>query len=140
MEQRILGINEVVKRCESLYNTLGLKNVLHLPGKRIDVADIPCLLIKEGDDKIIKYAGRQYSYPCFRTLDVIIECWDYSTGNVRNAYLETRKAILEGEGELLPDINVTIKEKKTIGPLNYDIPNVEGMMVVFEMSYFDGGP
>jgi len=139
MEQRILGMNEVGRRCRPLYNSLSLKGVIRLPDKSIDESDMPCVLIMEGDDKIIKYANRDFlGYPCNRSLNVIVECWDYSTGDVRNIHKEVRKAVLADKGILLS--GVIIREQQTIGPFNLNIPNVLGMRIVFNMNYTDEGP
>lgn len=139
MEQRQLGMDEIVKRCEPLYNSLNLKNLLLLPDRAVDKDDMPCILILEGDDLIDNRSGRNYlGYPCSRILNVIIECWDFSNGNIYNMYKGVREAVLVNKGILLK--GVVLREDKCVGPYNLGIPNILGMRVVFNMLYKDEGP
>ena len=139
MEQRELGMEEIMRRLRPLYTSLNLKNVLRIPSRAIDEEDMPCVLVMEGDDSVSKRASTDYlGYPCKRILNVTIECWDYSNGDVKNIYEETRKAVLAEKGILLQ--KVIIRESMAVGPYNFGIPNVLGMRVVFEMSYSDRGP
>jgi len=138
MDNKVLGLNEVETRCRPLYNTVPLKNLLRLPDRIVDSADMPCVLIMEGDDVITKRStGNYLGYPCSRVSNVIIECWDLSSGNVRNIKDEVLRVVLAEKGVLLQ--GVLIREQKTIGPFNLGIPKILGMRIVFELSYIDNG-
>ena len=140
MINRELGMDEVEKRIKPLYNSLSLKKVMRHPSKAVDENDLPCVLIMEGDDEIVKRSGRDYlGYGCLRSLDVIVECWDFvESGDVRNIYEAVRTAVLANKGTLLQ--GVMIRENKAVGPFNLGIPNVLGMRVVFGLTYKDDGP
>lgn len=139
MENRELGMAEVEKRCRPLYISLSLKNVLRVPSRAIDEKDVPCILIMESDDNIVHRSGRDFiGYPCKREFDVVVECWDFATGDVSNICEQVRKVILVNKGNLLT--GVIINEKKTIGPFNLGVPNILGKRVVFTMIYKDNGP
>lgn len=139
MVNRELGLAEVEKRCRPLYNSLSLKNVMRVPSRAIDEDDMPCILIMEGDDDIVNRSSRDFiGYPCKRKLDVIVECWDLASGNVRNICLEARKAVLASKGVLLN--GVVINESKTVGPFNLGVPNMLGMRIIFNLFYKDDGP
>jgi hypothetical protein len=139
MEKRDEGMDEVEKRCRPLYNSIPLKKVIRLPDRVINERDMPCVLIMEGDDYMNNPSNRNpLGYPCRRILNVIIESWDLSSGDVRNINEEVRKAVLANKGQLVSE--VIIRESKTVGPFNFEIPNVLGFRTVFEMNYTDSGP
>lgn len=139
MENRELGLDEVEKRVNTLYNSLNLKTVMRTPDRAVDENDMPCVLIMEGDDPIESRGKRDFlGYPCARKLSVIVECWDYTSGDVRNIYKEVRKVVQANKGNLLT--GVVIREEKAIGPFNLNIPGILGMRIVFGLLYQDSGP
>jgi len=140
MEKREAGIQEIIKRLNPLYNSLKLKTIMRAPSRSIDENDIPCILVMEGDDSIFKRIQRNnLGYPCKRSLQIVVECWDYATpGDVRNIIEEARKRVLESNGVLVKGI--TILEQKMVGPYNMAIPKLLGMRIIFEMYYDDIGP
>jgi len=138
MTIRELGMTELEKRCKPLINSIPLKKVLRLPDRQIDSSDMPCILIMEGEDKINKRSSRGFlGYPLMRSLSVIVECWDHSSGNVENIKKEALEAIQFNSGVLIDQ--VLIREEKTIGPFNLGVPRILGIRIVFEMSYIDNG-
>lgn len=142
MVNRELGMEEFHRRVRPLYNApYNLKQVMRLPSRAVDENDMPCVLILEGNDNIIKRSGRDYlGYGCQRSLDVIVECWDFvtGTGNVRNIYENVRTLVLANKGVLLQ--GVFVREERAEGPFNAGIPNVLGMRAIFSLTYKDLGP
>lgn len=141
MINRELGMEEVHKRLRPLYNApYDLKLVLRVPSRAVDENDMPCVLIMEGDDQITKRSGRDYlGYGCLRTLDVIVECWDFvESGDVRNIFESVRTLVLANRGVLLQ--GVMIREDRAVGPYNIGIPNILGMKAIFSLTYKDDGP
>jgi hypothetical protein len=97
---------------------------------------MPCLLIIEGDDTIIKTAGRSYiSYPCIRQAEIVVEVWEASTGDVRTFRNNVIQRAFANGPQLLP--GVVIKEQKTTGPFNMGIYGYLGMQIHFLMTYPD---
>jgi len=142
MINRELGLQEIHRRIKPLYNTItGMKQILRLPARAVDENDVPGIFIMEGNDEIIKRSNRDYlGYGCIRTLDVLIECWDYVEGSygVRNVFEDVRLNVLANKGDLGND--VLIRELRTEGPYNSGIFNVLAMTAVFSMRYQDSGP
>jgi hypothetical protein len=125
---------------ENLLRPLSAVHNLKLFKRDIDfeVTDdyMPCLLIIEGEDRIIKETGRSYLvYPCIREVDIAVEVWDFSTSDIRQMRKNVILYAFANGPKLLQD--VVIKEVRTIGPINHGIPKVLGMQIHFLMTYPD---
>ncbi len=142
MDYREQGLEEIKTRLTAIYTALGLKELAYIPDAKVGKDKMPAILIfRGGTDEISKRATRgRLGYPCYRTFETWIECWDLSSGDVlNNIYKEARKAILANDGVLV-DNKVSLIEIKTLGPYDCAIKGVEGMRGQFEMLYVDQGP
>jgi len=139
MDLRELGMAEIMNRLDPLFELYPLKFLKRVPTERVTSQHMPCVLLLEGDDNIIKrHTGNYTGYPAQRVFNPIIEVWDLESGNVQNLRKQTLQMVLANNG-LLVD-KVILRESKTIGPFNLDEPGVLGMSVTFEMVYTDLGP
>jgi len=145
MEQRELGTNEIIDRLNGLINSFSLKDVILLPSVKVTRDDMPCLLVHLGEDVIFKRSSRNeigYSLQAsaWRTLTVIVECWELSRLNVLTLYKEARKAVLKDKNGVLIN-KVTVKEVKADGPFYAaEIDGAYGMRLYLSMNYPDEGP
>jgi len=139
IDNREIGLVEVLERCQTLLTTIPLKNVFRVPNKQIDQDDMPCVLLLESEDVVTKRSTTNFiGYPCARNMQVIIECWDLISGDAKNIKNEVLKAVLADKGKL--GTGRLIREVKLLGPINFNIPNIEGFRVILEMTYNDLGP
>ena len=138
MTTRELGTSELFKRVKPFINTGLIKKVFEYPDRQVDASDMPCVIVMQGEDKIVKRSTRNYlGYPCGRELIIVVECWDHSSGSVSTIRDTILEAILQNSGILIP--KVLIREQKQIGPFNLGVPKVLGIRMYFEMNYTDDG-
>jgi len=144
MQNRILGTQEIYRRLSLVKASYPLTKLLLTPDQPITATvDAPGALILEAEDSIVERAYKTFlGYPVKRQLEVVVELWDRTTGNIRTLYSACRQAILVQpnvqNGVLLQ--NVFVREEKTYGPFNLGNPGVLGFRVVFIMNYYDEGP
>ena len=140
MIEREQGLLEIRNRLKSLMQSYPLKYFKRSPTRTITQDDVPALLILEGEDIIIKRSSKNYlGYPLQRALEIIVEIWDFTEdSDVKQLREEVLKEALENNGILAEGI--IVREKKTIGPFNLNVPDVLAMQIVFEMVYRDDGP
>lgn len=114
--------------------------IIRSPDKQVTEEDIPCAIMVEDEDVIIKYSNRDpLGYPCERKLNVIFQFWDKSdTGDVRNILIQARQLIFANKGQLAQ--GVFIKEASILGPFNQGIPKTHGMQLNTFFIYKDNGP
>lgn len=140
MEQRKLGMDEVMTRLEGVATSYTLNALLRLPGRPLGEDDIPGVLVATGRDRVVEYSKRgPLGYPCRRGLEVVIECWDSTTGDVWQLYEDVRKAVLAQKGILIAQ-RVTIFETGAFGPFNNNFTTSEALQLLLEMRYTDIGP
>lgn len=139
MINRENGLIEVENRLLPLMGTYPLVYFQRSPARTVGVDDMPCLLILEQDDEIIKRTSRtNIGYPVYRTLEVIVEVWDLESGDVRDLRDQVVGLLFVNDGVLSE--GTIVRETKTLGPFNLGIPDVLGMRLVCNMSYQDEGP
>jgi len=137
------GVDEIFKRLGPFLNTGEIEDILSWPKDGVpDLDKIPCCIVLEGDDIIIKRAtSNGLGYPVTRRLTVIVETWVNEETDVR-ALERVLKAGVLGQinagGRLVN--GVTIMEGKTVGPVDGGIPNMIGMRTFYELTYKDHGP
>lgn len=141
MEQRELGMVEIESRLNTaLMTTYPLKALLRLPDRAISEEDVPAVLIIEGKDTVYEYSKRgPLGYPVKRALEVFIECWDYTDGDVWDLYDQARKAVLASKGILVAD-KVFIVETGAFGPFNNNFTRSKALQLHLQMTYTDVGP
>jgi len=136
MENRELGIEALENRLKPIFTLMGLKLFKRNIDFQVTEKHMPCLLIQEGEDNIIKEVSRTYTgYPLIRSLDIIVEVWEMSSVKVKELRKEVILHAFDGGPTLLQ--GVMFKESQTIGPFNQGIPGVLGMQVIFKMTYED---
>lgn len=136
MDNRELGIEVLEDRLKPIFTLKSLKFFKRNVDFQVNKEHMPCLLIQEGEDNIVKEYSRNYhGYPLTRELEVIVEVWDFSNQKVKALRKEVILHTFESSPKLLD--GVIIKEVKTFGPFNQGIPGVLGMQVIFKMTYND---
>jgi len=136
---REAGMTELMARLNPLFVSVPLKYIERNPSRQIKDNEIPAVLVYEVDDIIVATSKRDFlGYPVLRAFEIVIELWDWATGDVMALKTEVCKAALASSGVLAQ--GVTICEKQMSGPANYNIPAAQALKVVFEMKYKDLGP
>lgn len=137
--RELIGV-EIEKRLSPLFSSYPLNYFMRNPDETVIKTHMPCVLIMEGEDSIKSYSQRTYAgYPCKRDFEVFVEVWDLKDGDVRDLKKQSLALALGNASGVLLN-NVTVREKKTIGPFNFGLPGVEGMRIILEISYKDNGP
>ena len=134
---RINGITEIKNRLIAKQTELGLTTIRMLPDVGIDKGGLPAIIIKEGVDEIDNRNPRTYTgYPAKRDLEVIVESWVTVETDIRAFHQQVRSVVL---ADPAIDSNTRIREARSIGPFNMDIPDIWGMQLVLSMFYRDQG-
>lgn len=137
---RDLAMKELVKRIGPFVANNELTSVIRWPDAAPGEKDMPCVLIIEADDEIVKRSsGNGLGYPLKREFITIVETWYVKTSdlNIREKEKQIKYKILEGNGALIK--GVSIREKKTVGPINGAIAQLIGMRTFYEIRYTDIG-
>ena len=117
------------------YPDFELKHLELTPVNPVGRNQMPCVLFFEDIDTIIKRTKRDpVGFPLVRTLNLIVELWDFDTVKVKQLYLAVRKSILANGGDLGC---ATAIETKNIGPFTALQEGAIGMRIILDVTYID---
>ena len=137
MIHRENGLERLEDILKPLKASEGLKYFKRNPSRTVTKEQMPCVLITEGEDVIIKRSQRDFfGYPLQRRLEVVVEVWK-ETPSTNVKALRTvvvDKIMEEAKGGILIS-GVALQEVKTNGPFNLGIPGVHGMQIIYNMIY-----
>ncbi len=149
MDDRELGLAEIVDRITLKREALGLQSLRSTPTEPVSERDLPCVVVHEGDDYVVKHSTRSnHGYPATRTLEVTLEIIVKKDVDVKTLYRQLRSVVFSEKGveppvynaRLIPDNKTTfIRENHTEGPTGYGLPGLLGMRLVLDLIYIDGG-
>lgn len=148
MDKRELGLEEIFDRVKVKKDDLGVVAFHRTPTNPVNEDNMPCVIMHEGDDYIIKAASRNnHGYPATRLLEVILEVI-VKDGDARALTRQIRGVVFSEKNvtpqvinpHLIPGDKTTfIRESHTEGPSGYGLPGLLGMRLVLELIYIDGG-
>jgi hypothetical protein len=122
MDKREEGLLEIYARIKAAKDaeTLVVKSFQRNPTVPVDLADLPCIFMVEGEDEIVKRSSRNpFGYPAERVLEVVLELIVEGTADIRKLYKDLRIAVLK-DGAIVAT-NTLIREIRTEGPTGYGI-------------------
>jgi len=137
---------EIYERIKADRTVLEVKTFKRTPTAPIQQADLPCIFMLEGIDKITKLSARgNTGYPAQRVLEVVIELVTTEKTDIKALYKLVRSTVFSVKGSnpkvynsrLVDD--AFINENRTEGPIGYGLPDVLGMRLVLDLFYTDNG-
>jgi len=145
MENKELGLLEIKERIK--VNRTLLDPNLHFkrtPSTPIMEKDLPCIIMMEDVDSILKKSSRSTTgYPARRLAEIPIEIVTERTIDIKQLYLKVRKVIFTDRNTLeyssLLARDVFINENRTEGPTGYGLPDILGMRLILDLIYTDEG-
>lgn len=148
MDLRDVGLDEMYERVKADRLSLGLVSFRRIPTTPSDLGDLPCVFMLEGIDRIIQKSNRNtLGYPAKRLMEVPFEVFVNKKGSisVKTLTKSLRRTIFKIRDSNPPEYsgvigdNVFISENRTEGPMSYGLPDIEGMRLVIDLTYIDGG-
>jgi len=138
MNDKQAGLNEIYSRIKNARIEMGIKSFKWShETTEIDGKKLPCVFMGCGDDYIVEYNARSYlGYPAKRTALIYIElvCRD-------GLDIEAIYGLLKSK--ILSSFSVSntgfIREIKTSGPYNYNMPGIKAMVLTLGLNYIDAG-
>jgi len=138
MQDKYDGIDEIYNRIKTARSTIGLRSFrwaeesTNIKGERL-----PCVFVGSGDDLVVKYNSRShFGYPANRMAHVIIELVSDSSDDIKSQFDKLRQAIFT-------DCSVSksgiIRELKSSGITNYNMPNIKAITLIVGLYYIDSG-
>jgi len=140
MDKRELGLLEIYNRIKDAKTSgdLVVKSFQRNPTVPVNLQDLPCIFMVEGEDEIHKRSSRNpLGYPAERTLEVLLELIVDGATDIRRLFKDLRIAVLK-KGAIVAT-NTFIREIRTEGPTGYGLPDVLGIRFVLSLSYMDDG-
>lgn len=138
MQDKYDGLKAIYERIKTAKSTIGLKSYKKAEEDTvIKEANLPCVFVGSGNDIILKYNNRDYlGYPATRLALVSIELVANATDDIVVMFDKLRKAVLSN-----PNVSTTgiIREIKSSGIQNYNMPNIKAITLVIGLNYIDGG-
>lgn len=148
MDKRELGLQEIFDRVSDKRIELGLQAFYRTPTDPVSDENLPCVIMHEGDDYIVKPASRSdHGYPAVRLLEVTLEVI-VKDADAKALTRQLRSVVFSERGteppvinpRLLPGDKTTfLRENHTEGPTGYGLPGLLGMRLVLDLIYIDGG-
>lgn len=138
MQDKIDGIQAIYQRIADAKDGIGLKTFRWTHESTVIKSEnLPCVFVGNGPDNIIKYNDRHYQgYPARRLAQVYIELVTKASDDINAMYSLLRQVILS-------DIKVSktgiIRELKSIGVQNYNMPDIKAITLVLGLNYIDSG-
>lgn len=137
---------EIYERLKENRESIGIKTFKRTPTSPSDEEDLPCIFMSEESDNIIEYSKRNKTgYPARRALEVSIEIVASGDSNIKQLYMNTRRAVFAERGSNLTNFNPVlahntfINENRTEGPTGYGLPDILGMRLILDLVYTDNG-
>jgi len=132
--ERQTGVDAVYDRIKPLLTEQSLMYLKYRPTSPVGKGMFPCILLMEGEDNIISRKARDFiGYPLTRVLQLVVEVWDWETGDVMLLREEVLKKALTNGGRI--NTTTAIREAKSIGPFMADTAGILGVRIIFEMTY-----
>ncbi len=140
MDRREEGLLEIISRIKAAKDadSLAVTSFKRNPTSPVNVDDLPCIFMLEGEDPIVKRASRDMlGYPAERELEVTLELITTADIDIKSLKKNLRIAVLKDGAIVAP--NTFIREVRTEGPTGYGLPDVLGIRFVLSMRYIDAG-
>ena len=140
MSKKIDAAKEIKRRVAEIRVAAGLKTFVETPTEQAKIEQLPLCNMVYGVDKIIKRSTRSASpsragVPNVRSAEIILELIAPKSANVSSICDKVRDAVLVDIHPISGDPSTYIEEDRTEGPVGYGLPNVEAMILVFNLIY-----
>jgi len=124
-----------------VYDGFVLQHFELTPVEQVGVNQMPCILLLEGEDKIVNRSKRDFlGYPLTRSFELHTEVWipyqDNMRRNLLSFYQSVRQCVLKQSGKL--DQNGSfVRERNVLGPYSEPNKGSLGMRILLEIIYKD---